>query len=148
MKLNANEQFREIGRNSYTGEDIIDIRKEAARIATMRDEQEICAAAKVLANACRTNDLARIHEQKIEAVIEMIVDNTEKGDIITYASINDALWKEGYRDSYSITLAITNALKRLCKEGRLRIEKRASVETHRTWTGRISYSYRYVYVVL
>jgi hypothetical protein len=82
-------------------------------------EKELVRMARQVLNAASRNETARGNESNITIITNLIISDTESGDIITTESCRELLRNNGINHEYATRNAIIYALRDLVKSGYL-----------------------------
>lgn len=82
-------------------------------------EGELVRMARQILNAASRNEIARGNENNITIITDLIIADTESGDIITTESCRELLRNNGIDHEYATRNAIIYALRDLVKSGYL-----------------------------
>ena len=82
-------------------------------------EKELVRMARQVLNAASRNETARGNENNITIITNLIIEDTESGDIITIESCRELLHSNGINHEYATRNAIIYALRDLVKSGYL-----------------------------
>lgn len=82
-------------------------------------ERELVRMARQILNAASRNKVARGNENNITIITNLIIADTESGDIITIESCGELLRNNGINHEYATRNAIIYALRDLVKSGYL-----------------------------
>jgi hypothetical protein len=82
-------------------------------------EKELVRMARQVLNAASRNEVARGNESNITIITNLIISDTESGDIITTESCRELLRNNGINHEYATRNAIIYALRDLVKSGYL-----------------------------
>lgn len=101
-------------------------------------EGELVRMARQILNAASRNEVARGNENNITIITNLIIADTESGDIITTESCRELLRNNGINHDYATRNAIIYALRDLVKSGYL-AEPESMVYDHPDRWGRPRY---------
>jgi hypothetical protein len=82
-------------------------------------EKELVRMARQVLNAASRNEVARGNENNITIITNLIISDTESGDVITTESCRELLRNNGVNHEYATRNAIIYALRDLVKSGYL-----------------------------
>ena len=101
-------------------------------------EGELVRMARQILNAASRNERARGNENNITIITDLIIADTESGDIITTESCRELLRNNGIDHEYATRNAIIYALRDLVKSGYL-AEPESMADNHCDRWGRTRY---------
>lgn len=101
-------------------------------------EGELVRMARQILNAASRNAIARGNENNITIITDLIIADTESGDIITTESCRELLRNNGIDHEYATRNAIIYALRDLVKSGYLAEPESMAIDNCDRW-GRTCY---------